>query len=348
MPGFIKVVTGGTPREIGFDIGRATADILRDLLAGNPDFFRRNTGRGFAFLKRRAWTGFWPYVRRLYPDYVEELRGTAEGAGVDFEDLFVVSAEEELLDRWGGWDKCSSAAVCTGGGLLLLHNEDYIGRYENRLVLIDAAPVRRPAFLSLAYPGTLAGSSCGINRAGIAMSGNSLRFRPRERGIPKNFVLRDLLAARTMAAAHRMMRTQPRLAGNNVMIVSAGEGRAAYIEATRRQTALVPLTDAGHLAHTNHILSPDVRKRGESPTKSSFRRLAGMNGLLAARRGPPTLDFLKSVLSSAEHGLCYHGCGDDTPTTLASIIMDPRRGRMYLANRGDAVRRFREYRQTAR
>jgi len=348
MPGFIRVITGGSPREIGVDIGRATVDIVRELAAANPAFFERQTGRKFGFLRRRVWRDYFPFVRRIFPGYVDELRGLAEGAGIPFEDLFVISAEEEILDTWGGWDKCSSAAVCAPDGLYLLHNEDYIGRYEHRLVLIDAAPQGRPAFLSLSYPGTLAGSSCGLNSAGLAMSGNSLRLRPRRRGLPKNFVLRSLLGAGTLAAAHRLMKVEPRLVGNNAMIVSAAEDRAAYIEAASRQAVLVPLDDAGHLAHTNHILAPRLSRAGESPTASSLRRLAGLDSILAARRGRPTLAFMKRVLSSAEHGLCYHGCGEETPTTLASIIMDPARRRMFVAARGPSGGRYREYRLAGR
>ncbi len=348
MSAFIRVVTGGSPRDIGHDVGRATAGILRELLAANPAFFRRQTKKDFGFLRRQAWQGFFPFVRRLYPDYVEELRGMAEGAGVDFPDLFVISAEEELLDRWGGWDKCSSAAVRGRDGLYLIHNEDYIGRYEGRLVLIDAAPRGRPAFLSLGYPGTLAGSSCGLNDRGLAMSGNSLRFLPRRRGIPKNFVLRDVLAAKDLRQAYRRMAVQPRLAGNNIMVVSSGEGRAAYIEAAPRQTVLVELGAARHLANTNHILSKDVRRRGEDPTAYSFRRLTGLNALLDRRRAAPTASGLKKVLSSPEFGLCYHGRGAETPTTLASIVMDPRRRRMFVARRAGSASRYREYRITAR
>ena len=91
----------------------------------------------------------------------------------------------------------------------------------------------------------------------------------------------------------------------------------------------------------------DASRRGESPSKKSYRRLAGLNTLLAARRAPPTAAFLKRVLSSPEFGLCYHGRGAETPTTLASIVMDPKRRRMFVANRGAAGARYRQYRLTA-
>jgi isopenicillin-N N-acyltransferase like protein len=348
MGGFIKVVTGGRPLEIGYDVGRATADILRELAAANPSFYRRQTRRSFAFLKKFARRNFLPYCRRFFPEYLEEIAGMAEGAGLDFEDLFIFSAEEELLDLWGGWDKCSSAAVRTRRGLYLLHNEDYIGRYHRRLVLIEAKPRGRPAFLSLGYPGTLAGSACGFNDAGVAFGGNSLRFPPGRAGIPKNFVLRKMLAARSLRDVERIMAIRPRLVSNNVTVVSARENAAAYVEAGPGRSARVDLGAAGILTHTNHILSPDIDTRQERPTRKSFLRLASLDYLLSRRRGRFTLGGLKKTLSSGRGGLCYFNAHPEKPTTLASIVMDPARGRMFVANRCGDDPGYREYRLRGR
>jgi len=348
MSGFIKVITGGRPREIGYDIGRATADILRELAAANPSFYRRQTRRSFDFLKKFVRRRFLPHCRHIFPEYIEEIAGMAEGAGLDFYDLFIFSAEEELLDLWGGWDKCSSAAVRTRGGLYLLHNEDYIGRYHGRLVIVEASPKGRPAFLSLGYPGTLAGSACGLNNAGVAFGGNSLRFPPGRAGIPKNFVLRKLLAARSIKDVERTMAIGPRLVSNNVTVASSRERAAAYVEAADGGSARVDLGAAGILTHTNHILSPDIDSRRERPTRKSFLRLASLEYLLSRRRGKFTLDGLKRILSSGRGGLCYFNAQPEEPTTLASIVMDPARGRMFVANRCGNDPGYREYRLRGR
>lgn len=344
MKGFTRVVTGGSPRQIGRDVGRATASMLRELAKANPSFYRRQTRRSFVFLKNFARKNFLPHCRRVFPGYLEEIAGMAEGAGIAFDDLFIFSAEEELLDLWGGWDKCSSAAVRTRRGLFLLHNEDYIGRYHRRLVIIEAAPKGKPSFLSLGYPGTLAGSACGLNGAGIAFGGNSLRFPPGRTGIPKNFVLRELLAAGCLKEVERIMAVGPRLVGSNVTVISAREKAGAYVEAAAGVTARVDLGAAGILTHTNHILSPDIDTRPERPTRKSFLRLAGLEYLLSRQRGRFTLSGLKRTLSSPRGGLCYFSARPEEPTTLASIVMDPARGRMFVASRCGDDPGYREYR----
>ena len=330
MSEFIMVRTGGSPREIGFDVGRATAGIVRELAAANPAFYRRETGQRFEAIKRYFLRNFLPFAVRRYPDHVEEIRGLAEGAGLPFDDVAVFSAEEELLDTWGGWDKCSTAVVRSRGRLLLAHNEDYIGRYHDRLVLIEAEPRRRPAFLSLGYPGTLAGSSCGLNAAGLAEANNSLRFRPRRRGLPKNFVLRDLLAARSLAEARRLAVAGPRVVAGNICVASAAEDRALALETSLDQTAVVEL-GAGPLVHTNHVISPEIDVSGERPTEHSRRRYAALTGRLARRGSRVDARFLQDVLGDRSSGLRRFSLKPQAATTLATVIMDPAARSMLVA-----------------
>ncbi len=344
MREFIQVRTGGSGREIGVDIGRASAGILRELVAANAAFYERETRHGLGFIKRYVFRNFLPYVRRRYPSYLAEIRGIAEGSGLDFADIAVFSAEEELLDTWGGWDKCSTAAVRLRGRLLLLHSEDYIGRYHDRMVLVRAEPNGRPAFLSLSYPGTLAGSACGINAAGLAVSNNSLRFPPRRRGIPKNFFLRDTLAGRSVADVARTLAASPRAVAGNVTVVSSREDRATFIEATYKQTASADIGQNYALVHTNHIRLPQIDVRDEDPTRSSLIRFASLDYLLRRRAGRYTLAYLKSVLASESGKILYFNRKETAATTLASIVMDPARRTMYVAarcRRGNPYVRYR-------
>ena len=333
MRRFIHVVTGGSPREMGRDIGRATAGLVARLCAGNQVFYRHETRRSFRFIRdfaRRHYLG--PAARR-YPAHIEELQGVAEGAQVPFADLFAFSCEEELIDLWGDWDRCTSASVLSRNGLFLLHNEDYVRRYRGNLVVIAAKPNKAPAFVSLSYPATLAGSSAGLNSAGIAMSGNSLHYRPRRRGIPKNFILRDVLAARSYDDAVRRARAADRSIGHNVDIVSAREKRAGYVECSLKETAVVEMGESDYLAHTNHVLSPRVDTHGESPSWNSRLRYAGVEFLLSRSRDRATDKRLQAVLSSEKHFLLRRGKRPDDPETLASVVIDTRRSLMWVANR---------------
>ena len=226
--------------------------------------------------------------------------------------------------------------------MLLGHNEDYPPRYMDRMVIVNARPDDGPAFLALTYPYILSGPSCGLNAAGLAFAANSLCYKPRRAGIPTNYVLRDLFSSRRLADVIRILRVPGSLMGNAVVAVSAKERDAAVIEASPDDAAIMRMGDTGLLAHTNHVRSETLDRRGEDPTFGSRKRCAALEHLLNApssrsRKG------LQAALSSKEYGLLRHGRRANDSCTVASAVLDPKRGMMYVSKRGPKGHGFRPY-----
>src|SRR5512142_1469069 len=346
MKGFVKVETGGTHREMGVDFGRAAREVLRDLAGESRAHFRQWTGHDIAAAKRHAARHFLPSVRRRYPQYLEEVRGIAEGAGIPFDDVFYLTADEELVSLWEKPEKCSTAVVRTKDGLLLGHNEDYPPRYMDRLVIVDARPDDGPAFLALTYPYILAGPSCGMNDRGLAFGVDSLSFHARGRGVPTNYVLRDLYSARRIGDVRRIMDEPGRVMGNAATAASAAEGRALTVEATPREIDVLPMGERGMLAHTNHVRSETLDREGEKASWSSRKRLAALEHLLAARE-THTRAGLAKALSSKDYGLLRFGRRANESCTVGTGILDPKRRIMYVAKRGPRGHAFRAYKMRA-
>lgn len=343
MTPFVKVVTGGSHRDMGVDFGRAAREVIGDLVAESRGHWRHWTkGRDIAAAKRHAAKFFLPAVARRYPKYLEEVRGIAEGAGVAFDDLFYLTADEELVELWSRPEKCSSAAVRSKEGMLLGHNEDYPPRYMDRLVIVDAQPDDGPAFLALTYPYIVAGPSCGMTADGLAFAVNSLRFPPRVKGVPTNYLLRDLYSCRTLADVPRALRVRDAVMGNAVVAVSSKDKTALVAEARYGDVTVIPMGDAGLLAHTNHVRSERVDQSGEDPTWGSRKRCAALEHLLR-RPSDRTRSGLQKALSSEEYGLMRHGRRGNDSVTVASAVLDPRRGIMYVAKRGPKGHGFKSY-----
>lgn len=341
MAEFIQVVTGGTHREMGVDFGRAAVEVIKELVDASGTYYREATGHRIASARRYALANFLPFVRRRYPKYLEEVRGIAEGAGVDFEDMFFLTADEELVDLWS--EHCSSAAVRAAKGLFLIHNEDYPPRYLGRMVVVNASPDDAPSFLSLTYPYMLAGPSCGLNAAGMGFAVDSLNYRVRKRGIPTNFVLRDMYAARSLADVRRAMDVPSMLMGNAVTAVSVAEGKAIAIEASLKASVEIAMGESGFLPHTNHVRSEKLDRSGEHPSFNSRVRLAALEHLLGRKATKATPDDLRFILSSSKYGLLRKGRRKSESYTIASAILDPKRRMMYVAKRGTAGHGFRPY-----
>lgn len=66
--------------------------------------------------------------QQSYPQYVDEIRGYASGAGVDFHDLFKLHVERELCQQTGdspfNAEGCSSFMANTEKGVILLFQPD--------------------------------------------------------------------------------------------------------------------------------------------------------------------------------------------------------------------------------
>lgn len=352
MSSFVTVRTGGSARDMGVDFGRAARDVLRALAAESRAHFRQWTGRDIAAAKRHAARNYLPAVRRRYPRYLQEVMGIAEGAGIAFDDLFHLTADEELVSLWerparpGKREHCSSAALRTKDGMFLGHNEDYPPRYLDRLVLVEARPDGAPAFMALTYPYIIAGPSCGMNDRGLAFAVDSLGYPSRPRGVPTNYVLRDLYSARRAADVRRIVDVPNAAMANAATVVSAREREAFTVEATPEGAVVVAMGADGVLAHTNHSRSPSLRRDAEKASWSSRKRLAALEHLLAAPASR-TASGLKKALSSKELGLLRFGRRANESCTVASAVLDPGRGIMYVAKRGPRGHAFRSYRMKA-
>src|SRR5450756_399439 len=135
----VEMRISGSYRKAGRDYGETFgADIVRQLAAYEPVFDLLGMGR--ETVAQRALEHVLLATEHAFPDYIDELRGRAEGAGVAFRHLFSLSCIEEIWS-WVGPEKmreleelatpqnpmghCTTFALRRGGRTLIGHNEDW-------------------------------------------------------------------------------------------------------------------------------------------------------------------------------------------------------------------------------
>src|SRR5512133_3117882 len=91
--GWIVVRLAGDPATIGYQHGRLLQAEIQDALAVEKLSFTHDGKRDWAFYRRTAEMIFWPKVD---PEYQQELRGIAEGAGLDLWDVVALNANLEF------------------------------------------------------------------------------------------------------------------------------------------------------------------------------------------------------------------------------------------------------------
>ncbi len=258
--------------------------------------------------------------QRVFPSYVEELRGMAGGAGVPFDELVLTCMEESVMTAVR--ERCTTIAVADRGEVLLGHNEDWAPGYEDGLYVVQAEMPDGRSFISLAYTGSLPGSSVALNSDGVAFSGNSI-LNSHQPGLPKNLILRSQIEARTLDEFVDKATIEPRTIPNNTMAIDSA-GRIVNIELSLQDHA-VHFVEDGYAVHTNHVLSEELKHldRVDRPCSKARRKTA--KEMLSAAE--PTKSLVKQILRSHDrwpHSVCLHAQRDhyDESQTVASAIVD--------------------------
>jgi len=318
----LKVVRlEGGPRARGRMHGETFAQAIAELL----DLWGDTLERGYGVDRRRyvdlflARTAYEATTARLAPDVLEEVRGIAEGAGVDFRRLFVfqhVNEEFEFAPRLAreapageapDGEACSTIVVPAAGERppLLAQNLD-LARFLDGFQVLLRGPCDRSdgEVMALSVPGMI--SLMGMNSHGFAVCDNTLsQLRTDPGGLPIYAIYRLLLESRSLAEARELVERTPHAVGLN-WVMGAPDGVAMIERSAGRAVPYGPV--GGRPAyHTNHpLVCEDWAEAfgpggGPRPSRSSYLRFAALHqrlqGLSAAELDA---DVLRGVLASRD------------------------------------------------
>lgn len=284
----------GSHRDVGAQIGAATAETVRRLAAAPFDAELveryREVTRGHL-----AWV-------------VEELDAVAEAADVDPLAVFAASVEElaAAATPTGCTDLVAAPQVTEDGHLLVAHNNDLDAEDEEDLVAIEWRVPGEPTAFTL---GNGPWISVGWNDAGVSVTGNELTPNDERVGIPRLLQMRDVLTRRTLDDAAEAV-LHPARASSYNWVLAHSSGEALDVEGSATAAGETRPRD-GVLVHANHYEHPAMtRFEGRARVDDSGMRSCRAAELLAERDRPVTVEWLREALSDHENApqsLCRHG-----------------------------------------
>ncbi|MCX7823929.1 MAG: C45 family autoproteolytic acyltransferase/hydrolase [Verrucomicrobiae bacterium] len=216
----------GKPYDIGFQHGRLLAPNIKRLcdrvVYGVGFYYSIEKGRWFLTDAAQLVERQRPFIA---PEYFEELRGLADGAGLP---LALVQAANIFPEFF----HCSGAAVfgkaTKGGTLLHARVLDYMTEVglQDEAVLMAVERVGARRFVNVSYAGFI-GSVTGMNEKQVAIGEMGGRGEGKWDGTPMSFLLRGALEnCDTLEQALDYMRTKPRTC-EYYYVVSDGKSRTA-------------------------------------------------------------------------------------------------------------------------
>jgi isopenicillin-N N-acyltransferase-like protein len=333
----------GSHYEAGFQLGtQLKANLVRNVRSmQEQDDWEKVRAEAQLFLQ---------YSKQHVPEYVAEIQGAADAAGLELGDLFSTICEEIGDPNYRYTKGCSDLIatndVTRDGNVVVAHNNDTHASTQERVTIVHYRIDGEPEIVAVGYGGL--GISVGYNSAGVSLTGNQLDSNDMRPGVPRMLLVRKILSARTIVEAIDAAVLQPR-ASNYNQVISDANGEVYSIEGSA--TDYEPLyAEDGYHVHTNHYTSLPMRhfEADRQWISSSVVRYNRGRRLLKGNLGKITVQTMMEALSDhvgRPRSICRHGTGIKT---TFSVVIDLSSLTMYLAWGNPCEEEYLEYRLLAR
>jgi isopenicillin-N N-acyltransferase-like protein len=340
---FPHVRVGGSARERGRQYGEQAGARVRRSVEAYAVVFEHYAGWDWDRVRSEAGRYAEP-IAAFGQKHLDEIRGIADGSGLDFEDVLAINVRTEVMYA----AKARNAAMalprtleCTAFAavpaddsrpVLVGQNWDWKTHAFDTTVVLEAAPDDGPRFVTVVEAGLLA--KTGFNAAGIGVVTNALVTDQDlgEPGVPYHVLLRALLDATTPAEALATLQRGTRSSSAHYLVAHR-DRLALGIEATPGGFADLHLShpdDRGIVLHTNHFTHPRVDRVDVSAwlMPDSLFRLQRADRWLDGHDpfDPATYEALLSDHAGHPTGVCCHpdpsAAAAEQDSTVFSIVMD--------------------------
>ena len=307
-------------KAIGGELGMDTQAFIyeqRKWFQGLKKYARSRDGKANLSRMRKA-------AEKHTPQAMAELTAWSSACGVSMDEMFILNCKNEIdafSNSQRGCPGCSSVALKNEKGIWLLHNEDGHPANEGRMFLLDAKPAGGSAFVSHTYPGLLSGNASWLNEHGVFMTCNYIPSAKVKAGIPRYFLYRQAIEARSVEAAVELYTHPERAFAGHHFIGSMVSRELVSLEFTPDKHSLEKVE--GLSWHTNHLVHKSMAAEcqiDEYITESSAPRYARLAELLGvAKPAEVTPEQIQKVLSDHESTpttICRHAPPDPRGMTL--------------------------------
>lgn len=256
------LVLEGTPYQMGMIHGKALkpeitelmkrwkADLARTYKVPAEDFIEK-------FLK---YTDFRPSIERWTPGLLDEVRGIADGAGVDFETMYAFQLIDEswVMNADLGLDKCTAIAAGKRGGAPAFTSQTQdIPRFYHGSPTVLRIRDKGESLETLVFtiPGVIALN--GMNNRSVGVCVNAVtQLAHSPKGLPVAFVIRGILRQKTYEQAVKFLRDIPPAAPQNY-VLGGPLNAASFERSAGKMIPFLPFEGAEFTYHTNHPLVND-------------------------------------------------------------------------------------------
>ncbi len=273
----------GTPYHLGVAMGRHTASIVHEYLLHTAYWETLMQWRGTAELQ-----GLLELVQQQHPYIHDELQGLARGLELPFEDVFLWNCRGDF--DMPPPDSSTTLMIPDEAGQRLVHSAGGPSGFLGHATLSECHPDNGPAFISLVYPGSLAGHSVSVTANGLAVVIDSMQSANINPGLPRLVLSRALLNMTDMSSCVTFLNEASRAGSFHTALVQRGKGRTLSIECSHEHVSVQAIkSETEHANHAIHpeTTKPDVAHAGKPEQDNNLHTLATVD----ITAGPEQVDW---------------------------------------------------------
>ncbi len=363
--GSIRVVrlTGPTPYELGYQhgillrdsINTPTFQVFSDpIYHGQPPPYVTQTQIDLE-LEEADRRVFGPMERETPVEYLEELKGIADGSGLDYKTVFRATFLSDynmitLLDAaTGSAGECSgvfaSGPATSTGELVVGRNTDYEGQkqwIDHQVIFFYDYPGAH-RYVKVTTAGLLKCNSA-MNEVGMVVSGHFMLFSPADPHgysftIFENEIMRKMSSMPDVVA---LLTDNPRCGAFGLTVGDGKTGEALGFEATYERLGIREMEE-GAIVTTNFAQSPeqfaaDIAAKLNIQMRDVYGRYARLKSLVSSHYGgidPTTVaEFMSDSMDTIEGVNRERGGGNVVcgSPNVTSVVFLPARGLFWIAS----------------
>ncbi|CAI9094230.1 OLC1v1029930C1 [Oldenlandia corymbosa var. corymbosa] len=272
-------------KTMGFLIGQRFSSLIQSRLA--TDLILQNQLRPFSETPQgqQLIQSLSENNRKRFPDYWDELFGTAQGSGVPFLDILLLNFRKEILPFAGPKtdeelkdeisDDCSDILVVGDSMAIAAHNEDANVALLGHTYLIKGTLRNGLCFTAYTYAGELPSCAFGFNSHGLAFTLNSVPPTAAEivaGGIARNFISRDLLEANSIDDALKRIGSSEVSVGHSYNLIDTRSRRILNVETASGSRISIHEVLETPFFHANMYLHLQVQQMHDENSISRQKR----------------------------------------------------------------------------
>jgi isopenicillin-N N-acyltransferase-like protein len=353
--GMLKIVeVGGSHYEMGFQYGKSCPEITEMLDKTFQLFGGRDRTRSIA---EKYISLYLPNTEKYAPEIAEEMRGMADGAKVNLQDILFLNITYEISvpSVMGGCTSFAASGEATVNGKIIAgQNLDHVEFWQDYMILLKMNPADSPKIMAVTAAGCL--SLIGINSAGISVNINLLRNKESLEpagGVPTHIILRKIFMSENL--------------GQSIAAIASAEGRSAknYLETNKQGDIIdvettandmeIQFPERGMLTHANYFKTDRFKSTDLAPllVPDAYVRSYRLFQLMEQHYGNISVDIMKQLLqdhSNYPNSICRHPDQKallpiaQIMKTLISIISCPEEQKAYIAYGNPCESEYVEYR----